>query len=89
MVEETRGFCTALPRLCFCGSAFGVEEVRVSPGSCGEQMQMQTPEGVLMLAGPCDGENQCADTGGSELVAADLGGLNVSALHSGDLKMLR
>lgn len=55
---------------CVCGSAFRVEEVRVSPGSCGEQMQMQTPEGVLMLAGPCDGENQCADTGGSQLVAA-------------------
>lgn len=61
----------------FCVSAFGVEEVRVSTGSRGEQMQMQTPEGVLMLAGPCDGENQCADTGGSELVAANLGGLNV------------
>lgn len=31
--------------------------------------QMPTPEGVLMLvlAGLCDGENQCADTDGSEL----------------------
>lgn len=34
--------------------------------------QMQTPEGVLMLvlAGLCDGQNQCSDTNGSEPVAA-------------------
>lgn len=75
LVVEMRGFCRVLPtaacRVCLrvCHQSEG--DVRLH-WKLWSTLQMQTPGGVLVLvlSGLCDGENQCNDTDGSELVAA-------------------